>query len=423
MGKLGELLRRGVTAPVRLFIPKNPWLRIALILIPILLLAAFLEPVVKLLARGADLVLEMFTPLLDNPLGRLVLLNVAVIAGLVAGAYFLRGRLRALRSGMLLRNHLEAVAALVTDPARGRHLLRKVASSKARPPAEYPPAKEDAKIKLARLLASEGDFDGAIAWLTRVREKSLPRELRRSLLQLRVEAAVGQGEVLAESVEREIQEGLRRFPDDQKLLRLMRTVLVTRGALEDVVQVQEKIAAGAPPRRRDEERARLCEDLLAAGEAALLRQDLKQALRFARKANAIMPSARAGCLLGKVHLAEGDLKAAIKEWGVTRSPESLELMAEVLDRHPGVLSPRELLECSPTEGTLLLVAREYARQGEHERALRAARRVARSLGPLPAVTAVLGDVLRLCGQHEEAARIQDEALLRLLTGDAPRTAH
>jgi tetratricopeptide (TPR) repeat protein len=379
MGKLGELLRRGVTAPVRLFIPKNPWLRIALILIPILLLAAFLEPVVKLLARGADLVLEMFTPLLDNPLGRLVLLNVAVIAGLVAGAYFLRGRLRALRSGMLLRNHLEAVAALVTDPARGRHLLRKVASSKARPPAEYPPAKEDAKIKL--------------------------------------------GEVLAESVEREIQEGLRRFPDDQKLLRLMRTVLVTRGALEDVVQVQEKIAAGAPPRRRDEERARLCEDLLAAGEAALLRQDLKQALRFARKANAIMPSARAGCLLGKVHLAEGDLKAAIKEWGVTRSPESLELMAEVLDRHPGVLSPRELLECSPTEGTLLLVAREYARQGEHERALRAARRVARSLGPLPAVTAVLGDVLRLCGQHEEAARIQDEALLRLLTGDAPRTAH
>ena len=77
-----------------------------------------------------------------------------------------------------------------------------------------------------------------------------------------------------------------------------------------------------------------------------------------------------------------------------------------------------MLECSPTEGALLLVAREYARSGDYDRALRAARRAARNLGPLPSVTAVLSEVLTLCGQHEEAAQIRDQAVVRLLAPEA-----
>ena len=234
MGKLGDLFRKGVGAPIKLLLPKNPWLRLLVFAIPILLIAAFLEPVLGLLARGFDLVLRIFEPLLDNPVGRVVLLNILLFGVLVVTWYMVRDKLRALRSGMVLRHHLTGVGALVVDPPRSRQLFRKVATTahRAQPPAEYPLVGEDAKIKLARLALDEGDHDNALAWLTRVREKGLPKELQRSLLQLRIQAAIGQGEVLDASVEREIREGLRRFGDDGALLAQLCQLLRHRGGRE-----------------------------------------------------------------------------------------------------------------------------------------------------------------------------------------------
>ena len=37
MARLGDLLKRGMLAPVRALLPKNPWLRVALVALPILL--------------------------------------------------------------------------------------------------------------------------------------------------------------------------------------------------------------------------------------------------------------------------------------------------------------------------------------------------------------------------------------------------
>ena len=74
MGKLGNLVVKAVGAPVRALMPKNPWLRVLIIAIPILIVFAFLEPVLSLLGRGVELVARMLTPLLDNPVGRIVLL-------------------------------------------------------------------------------------------------------------------------------------------------------------------------------------------------------------------------------------------------------------------------------------------------------------------------------------------------------------
>jgi hypothetical protein len=137
-------------------------------------------------------------------------------------------------------------------------------------------------------------------------------------------------------------------------------------------------------------------------------------LRYARRAQSLLDLPPAGCLIGRIRAAEGELEAAVREWGATRSPEGLELIAALLNQHPGALTPRQLLECSPAEGTLLLVAREYARMGERDRALRAARRAARQLGPTPQVTAVLSEVLVACGRAEEAAKLQEAAVRRLL---------
>ena len=418
MSRAGDAVRRAVGAPLRALLPKNPWLRLLLVAIPVLLVFAFLEPVVSVLGRGLDLLLRTFTPLLDNPVGRLVLLNVLLIGALAIAWYTLRGRYRALRSGLVLRHHLAGVGALLeNDSRRSRDLLRKVARSRAEPPSQYPSASEDAKIKLARLALENGDNEEALGWLTRVREKKLGKELQRSLLQLRAEAGLAQGEVLPETLESDLREALQRFPKDRRLLALLRRQLVERGAWEEAAEVQQKVVAAAPARAVAGERSRHVQDLVRAGEAALAAGETKRAAKLARRARSVDDGAAAAGLLGRAFEAEGNYKAAAREWGASGSPEGLAWIAELLDRQPGCLNPRELLECCPSEGCLLLVAREYARGGEAKKALRAARRAARTLGPQPSVTGVLTEVLSLCGQADEAAQLREESVLRLVASE------
>ena len=83
----------------------------------------------------------------------------------------------------------------------------------------------------------------------------------------------------------------------------------------------------------------------------------------------------------------------VRVYGATRSPSGLDRIAELLTEHPAAIEPRELLANCPMQGALLLVARELARAGEHDRAQRAARVAAEALGPTPTVCAVLAEVL------------------------------
>ena len=81
------------------------------------------------------------------------------------------------------------------------------------PPGVFPHIIQDAKLKLARLALDREQANEAINWLTRIREVSLPKELRRSLAQLRAQAYVMQGEVLPESLVSDLQASLEKFPD------------------------------------------------------------------------------------------------------------------------------------------------------------------------------------------------------------------
>ena len=103
---------------------------------------------------------------------------------------------------------------------------------------------------------------------------------------------------------------------------------------------------------------------------------------------------------------QGRHAEAIRAFGATRSPEGLELVAELLTDHPGVMEPRELLECCPMQGTLALVARELARLGRTEAAANAARLALERMGPSPSVAAVLSEVLQMLGRGDEAAQLR-----------------
>lgn len=416
MGKLGSGFRKVVGAPFRALLPRNPWLRLVVFAIPLLIILAFLEPVLGVLGRGFDLLIRIFEPLLDNPVGRLVLLNVMLLISVSVLWIVLRSKIRGLRSGLVLRNHLEAVNALVASRPRTREQFRRVARSRAMPPSEYPEAAEDAKLKLARIALERGDCSEALAWLARVREKTLPKQLLRSLAQLRAEAYLAQGEVLPESLEQDLRKWLDKFSDDTALLAQLRRVVRDRGDLDEAVVLQEKVLRNVAPRHADVERQRLVDDLIAAANRALEGDQLTRARKLARRARSVHGEHPAVAeLLGQLKLAERDVRGAVREWGASNSPEGLRRLAELLDRNPGCIPPRELLELAPAEGTLLLVAREYARAGDHRKAMRAARRAARALGPTPTVTTVLAEVLQLCGKQGEAEQITQDALLRLVS--------
>ncbi len=420
MGRLGEWMARTAGRPLGALGRRFWWVFVGLGLILLVVVVGFLEPVLGAFGRGLQMLLDLMETLGQSTTGRLVLVILGLgITGMLLW-WFLRGRLRRLWGRMDLGRHLKAVASLLGDDRAGaREQFRKVARSRRPAPKEYAHLAADANLKLARLALEEGDADEALGNLARIRQQKLPKELERSLLQLRAEASLQQGEMLPEALENELRAGLKKFANDYRLHVLMRKALLERDALEEVVTIQEQAAVLAPPAELAAARQQLLADLLAAGEAALKSGDFDKARRHVKRAQATeMDAPGPGVLLGKILLAQGDPRAAIREWGKTRSPEGLDEVAELLRAQPGVMEPRELLEYCPMQGTLLLVAREYALRGETRKAERAARKAARTLGPSPTVAAVLTEVLELIGKKEDASVLCEQAILRLVSPEA-----
>lgn len=416
MGMLGKAARRVLTAPVRALLPKSGWQRWVLIAVPIVLLLWFLGPAVNVLVQLIDLLLRLLQPLLDTTFGRILLMLLATALVLGGAALLLRGRVRRFRSQLALGRHLQATAALLEEDGRkSREQFQRLARYRGPLPIEYEALTQDACLKSARLALEAGDCDEALAWLTRVVEKRLPAELLRSLLQLRVRAFAAQGAILPETLETEMRAAIDRFGDDYELHGRLRDLLRQQQRLDELLPLQEKVLKLAPPWRQAIERQQLIADLLAAGDRALAASEIETARRCSKKLRSVDRNGpAAGLLLGRVFAAAGDGRSAIREWGATRSPEGLDRIAELLHERPGIMSVRELLECCPMQGTLLLVARELARNGETEQAERAARAAAQSLGPTPSVCAALVEVLSLLGKDQQAALLCEQAVQRLV---------
>ncbi len=413
----GDTFRRIASAPFRALLPKNPWLRVLVIALPFVLLLALFGPALDVVLKLIDLTIRVIEPLLQTMPGRILLLLVVFTAGAVFAVWLLRSRVRDMRAEAALGRHLQAVASLVgLDHKQGRERFRKVARYRGPSPDRYPHVVQDANLKLARLCLDAGRVDEGLAWLTRVVEPGLPDELRRSLAQLRIRALRLQGEVLPAALRAEVDKAVARFPEDPLLLAELRDLVAHTGDLDELADVQGRIAEQSPPSSAARERQRLVETLSDAGRGRLERGDHEGARKIAKKLGAVdKDSAASGLLLGDVHRATGNWRQAIRAWGATRSPEGLDRIAELLSAHPDALDPRELLEACPMQGTLLLVARELARAGESARAERAARFAAESLGPTPTVCAVLAEVLQLLGREDKARLLREQAVARLLT--------
>lgn len=425
MGKFGGLLRKGMWAPVKALLPKNPWLRVLVYALPVLLLLALFSPALDVVLKLVDLVIRVIEPMLQTTVGRVLLLLVVLTVTSLLLFLLLRRRVREMRAEAILGRHLQATAALVgSDRKKSRELFRQVARYRGPLPERYPHVVQDANLKLARQCLANNNVDEALGWLARCVEPGLPKELTRSLVQLRLQALRGQGEVLPATLRREAEDAVKRFPDDVSMLAVLRDLAESEGDKDEVLHWQEKVAKHAPPAVAVRERQRYVDALVAAGSVALESGDHEAAKKLAKRLQKAEPDGSSGKLLrGDVHRAVGELQQAVRLYGSTRSPSGLDRIAELLTDHPGVIEPRDLLSNCPMQGGLLLIARELARAGEHDRAERAARVAAEELGPTPTVCAVLAEVLDLLGDQRKAQLLREQTVARLLSapdGDASK---
>ena len=418
MSKLGDTFRRAVLAPFRALMPKHRGWRIALVTVVVLFVAALLEPVANILIKLFELFLRVLEPMLQTPIGRILVLLLVFAGAILVGSRLLRTRLQTMHHGVLLSRHLDAIAALLrADPRRSRDLFLRVQKRRRALPSEYPALVQDANLKLARLALEAGRHGEALAWTSRVVEPGLPRELDRSLRQLRLQALRLHGSALPETLMSEAQAAVAAHPTDYRLRRELRSLQLERSDWNAVAETQHRVLELAPPAAIGLEREQLGRDVTAAAEAALGRGEFDVAKKLQRSI-AKLPGPAGGLLLGSIQQRKGDLRAAIKAFGQTRCPEGLDRIAALLGSNPGAMDARELLECCPMQGTLLLVARDLARSGQLDAARRAAQQAANSLGPTPTVCGVLAEVLQLLGQEDQAKLLAEQAVQRLL---APET--
>ena len=420
MARLGKLAARGLLAPVRALLPKNPWLRVLLYALPVLLLLAFFGPALEVVLRLMEFVLQILQPMLQTTVGRILLVMALISVTAAVLCWLLRTRVREMRAEAILGRHLFATAALVSmDRRHSREQFLRVARYRGPTPARYPHVVQDAQLKLARLALEADDVDGALGWLARVVEPGLPKELQRSMLQLRLDALRRQGQVLPATLRREAEAALQRFKGDVVVLRVLRELSETEGKVDEAISRQEQIVANAAPAGHPIEQQRLVDMLSQAGRRALDNGDFDRARKVAHKLQKADPKGGNGSLLaGDVHRAANQPRKAVQLYGKVRSPAGLDRIAELLSERPGAVEIRELLAWCPLQGILLVVARELARAGELDRAKRAARVAAEALGPTPTVCAVLAEVLELLGDRDKASLLREETVARLLVSPA-----
>ena len=412
-----DWLRRGLWAPFRALLPKSPWLRVLVFALPVLLVLALFGPAVDVLLKLLDLLLRVLQPMLETTIGRVLLLLVAFSAGGMLAVWLLRSRVDEMRGEAVLGRHLQATARLVShDKKRSREAFLKVARYRGPRPDRYAHVVADATLKLARLALERDRVDEALGWLARVVEPGLPKELLRSLLQLRCRALRRQGQVLPQTLAEEVHGAVKQFGDDYVLLGELRDLHAAQDDLEALVAAQERVVKHAPVTQAAIERQRLIDELVRLGERQLATGDESGCKRTVKKLHQIdAAGSSSGLLQGDLLRRQGDVRGALRAYGATRSPGAIDRIAALLDEHVGVLEPRELLEACPMQGTMLLVARELARAGESARAERAARMAAEALGPTATVCAVLAEVLGLLGRADQARLLREQAIARLVS--------
>jgi tetratricopeptide (TPR) repeat protein len=220
-----------------------------------------------------------------------------------------------------------------------------------------------------------------------------------------------------------LHHALKHRPKSARLLALLRDHLIAQERWPEAITAQERLVGCCSPVDQHEARLRLAHMGCELGRRHRAGGRLAEAKAAARKAlreeSDLEPAL---LLLGDLALDEGDMDAAIRQWGRAGTPAAQQRVERLLAEDPQRLSARELLERFPTRGMLVTIAKLYLHQGDPRRARNALRKALSELGSaqgatLPALLALLGEASAAAGDTDRANSLYRDAVRKLLGGD------
>ncbi|MAE77537.1 MAG: hypothetical protein CMJ85_11795 [Planctomycetes bacterium] len=418
----------GSLNPLRAFsgyFERHPWHRRLLILAPILLLLALLNPVIGSVDKLLALVGKVLEPLINTGVGRGILLVLLLLLICVLVYTFARERVLNVLRRHALSMHLQATEALLRGEhdrarkgfARVLRWGRWIDLSKG-PVSAYGSLSIDARLKTARIRLSEDDVRRARAELARIPRAALSKRLAFSYAELNARVFAGHPDHLPDSVLRVLDDSHKAWPQHVGIGELYADVLLQHGdgarAAEVLTETMRRTSKGQAPRVA-ERLARLHADLartaLHSGDLALAGKNVDRPLR-------LFESEEARLLKADVHLAKGNADAALAVLSDLATPAAKERLGALLRHEAAPLTPRVLLSRVPRRDSLVVLAEWYLENGEIRRAARALEVCLRSGPPSPRVLALLA-LARLSQRAPEAA---NAALERALTTLSARGA-
>jgi tetratricopeptide (TPR) repeat protein len=392
-------------------------------LIAFLLVLSLLSKPLAILWDIVKSIAGILKPVVDNPVGRVVVVTL-VLAGIAWVVWWrFSARLRRLIGYHALDRFLDGVNHMVMD--RHRNAVRcfeavlrraKVVDLETAVPA-YPDLLDAARIKLAECHRILGDLDASLRWLEAVRAKGLPDDLRRIHREIRAlvyDAHPG----MREEVRRgQVESAAKDDGKNARLLRVLRDHAEGKEDLGGAVRAQQRLVRATPRPERPEARRELAALHYRRGRKAEEEGDLETAEREYRTAAKVQAFDLPWLRLGDMALARADVAGALDAWAKAPPLPALDRIRGLLSdgRLEGSSDRAVLIQRFPFGETLLVLAEHFLEKGDRRRARNALVKL-EDLGMAgPAVDRLAARIAREEGDGEEAARREVAAVRSFLT--------
>jgi len=400
------------------------WILLGVFLLILMVLRPWVDFVLGAIKDMWTLVL---IPILDNPVGRFLFVNALILLTLWIVYRRFRARGRRLLGSWALDRFLSGLLHLSSGRYRRaarafEGVLRVGRWVNLRDAAPvYPDILVDARIKLSLCYQELGDVERAMKCLELLKVRDLSPARKRDHAEAKAFVYAMSNELMEETVDREITDALEKDGGNRRLLRLRRDRSERLGELPAAIEAQRKLLRVVGRSERPKERSRLAglhaRNALRMDQEGRLEETIAEISRSrSLDSTLVVPNLIAGDLA----LRNGDQRAAVLEWARTPSLPALQRIRELL-RKGGLRDHGDLeflVEQFPRAGLLLVLAEQYLKTGDLQRARNCIEKHDEVGDPNRHSTHLLAAVLREEGDGPAAERLEWRALKGFLGADA-----
>lgn len=358
---------RGVPGVFRRF---KFWLLAGIFVVALVALGPVLGPIAELLTSAARALGRILLPVLDNKVGRFILVNIIILLVLLFLYRKFKHRARLLLGSWALDRFLAGLLHLAggryDSAAKGfEKVVRvgKLVNLETAVPV-YPEILADARIKLALAYREMGEVEKAMRHLELLKVGDLAPSMRRELAEAKAYVYSLSGDLMEETIDREITNALTEDGSNRRLLKLRRERSEAAGDFAESIKAQRKLLKHVRKTDRSAEKSRL--SMLHARHALSLYRAGKpeEALaEISRSRSYDSAGELASLVAGDIAAGRGDERDAVREWVQAPSLAGLDRVRRMLEGG-GLTSEGDLeylasaFSCS---GILIVLGEHYLR--------------------------------------------------------------